>query len=105
MNGKPVTSSVTFTPTEAKGCQIVSFRFNTSGLAGQSIVVFEKASVGGVEVAAHADINDEGQTVKVAPERPTLPVTGTDAAFFGVTSLVVLGVGVTILGIRRRQLV
>lgn len=105
VNGKTVTSSVEFTPTEAKGCQIVSFHFNTSGLAGQSIVVFEKASVGGVEVATHADINDEGQTVKVDSPKPTLPVTGTDAAFFGVTSLVVLGVGVTILGIRRRQLV
>lgn len=103
--GKPVTSSVKFTPADSKGCETVSFHFNTSGLAGQSIVVFEKATSNGVEVAAHADINDEGQTVTVDSPKPTLPVTGTDAAFFGVTSLVVLGVGVTILGIRRRQLV
>ena len=103
--GKTVQATVKHTPTKADDCTTVDITVDASVLAGKTTVVFEDLTRDGKTVATHADIKDEGQTVKVDSPKPTLPVTGTDAAFFGVTSLVVLGVGVTILGIRRRQLV
>lgn len=47
-------------------------------MAGTTIVVFETLYSDGVEIAAHADINDENQTVEITePEKPTLGTTAT----------------------------
>ena len=56
----------------------LTYTLDASALAGTTIVVFETLYSGGVEIAAHADINDEAQTVEITePEKPTLGTTAT----------------------------
>lgn len=66
--GNAVTSTVEFTPQLSTGTQKVEFTFDASLLSKTQIVVFESLRCEGVEVAVHADIEDEGQTVELAPE-------------------------------------
>lgn len=66
--GNAVTSTVEFTPQLATGTQKVEFTFDASLLSKTQIVVFESLRCDGVEVAVHADIEDEGQTVELTPE-------------------------------------
>ena len=42
----------------------LTFTFNASALQGQAVVAFEHLYYNGIEVVAHADINDEGQIVR-----------------------------------------
>jgi len=62
-NGENVTATATFTAEEADGTVELTFTFNGKDLAGQSVVAFETMTHNGKEVAVHADIDDEGQTV------------------------------------------
>lgn len=62
-DGSDVTAEATFTPAAASGVATVTFEFDASGLAGHNVVAFEELSQGGTQVAVHADIDDEGQTV------------------------------------------
>lgn len=82
INGKPVTSEVTFTPEKSNGTVTVSFTFDASAIKETSdLVVFETLYRDNVEIAVHADIDDEGQTVKInvpVPEKPSTPKTGDD---------------------------
>ena len=56
----------------------LTYTLDASTLAGTTIVVFETLYSDGVEIAAHADINDEAQTVEITePEKPTLGTTAT----------------------------
>ena len=64
INGEEVHGETIFVADKADGTVDVVFTFDASGLKGQSIVVFEKAYVDGVEFAAHEDITDKGQTVE-----------------------------------------
>ena len=63
MNGKEVTSEKTFTPEETDGTVELSFTFDSTALNGKTVVVFETLYYEDVEVAVHADINDENQAV------------------------------------------
>lgn len=63
VNGQPVTSEAYFMPETSSGTVEVIFTFDGSALLGKSVVVFETLYENGVEVAAHADIEDLGQTV------------------------------------------
>ena len=63
VNGKEVTAEKTFTPEEADGTVELAFTFDSSALNGKTVVVFETVYYEGVEVAVHADINDENQAV------------------------------------------
>ena len=73
-----VTAEVEFTPESADGTVELTYTLDASSLAGTSIVVFETLYSDGVEIAAHADINDEAQTVEITePEKPTLGTTAT----------------------------
>ena len=73
-----VTAEVEFTPESADGTVELTYTLDASSLAGTSIVVFETLYSDGVEIAAHADINDENQTVEITePEKPTLGTTAT----------------------------
>ena len=65
VDGKEITSSAEFTAEKENGTVEVSFTFDCSGLAGKSIVVFETLYQDGLELAVHADIEDEAQTVTV----------------------------------------
>ena len=57
-----VTAEWEFTP-EASGTIELTYTLDASGLAGTSVVVFETLYLGDGEVASHADIEDENQTV------------------------------------------
>ena len=63
-NGEKVTSEVTFTAESESGTVEMVFTVNAKALSGKKIVVFEDCYYEDVKVAAHADINDIGQTVK-----------------------------------------
>lgn len=79
IDDKELVSEVTFTPSNANGSETVTFKFNGVELSGHDVVVFEDLMSGDVEVAAHADIDDEGQTVKLVPMTPEIGSTATDA--------------------------
>lgn len=77
IDGKELTAEVTFTPEESCGEVIVRFPFDGSKITKQTdIVVFETLYRDGVELAAHADIEDGGQTVTLVPPKPDIPQTG-----------------------------
>ena len=82
IDGKPVTSELTFIPEKSSGKVTVSFTFDSSAIKETTeLVVFETLYRDNVEIAVHADLEDEGQTVKInvpVPEKPSTPKTGDD---------------------------
>lgn len=77
VDGKELTSEVTFTPEESCGEVTVRFTFDGSKITKQTdLVVFEALYRDGTELAAHADIEDGGQTVTLIPPKPDIPQTG-----------------------------
>ncbi len=77
VDGKELTSEVTFTPEESCGEVTVRFTFDGSKITKQTdLVVFETLYYDGAELAAHADIEDGGQTVTLIPPKPDIPQTG-----------------------------
>ena len=76
-DGEPVTATKAFVPAASSGTVEVEFRLDTSLLAGEELVAFEGLSEQGVELAVHADIDDEGQTVEVVS--PSIATTARDA--------------------------
>lgn len=80
IDGKEVAASGKFTAKKPNGKQDVEFTFNTAGLDGKKLVVFESMSTDNKEVATHADINDEGQTIEVNKKTPKIGTTATDKA-------------------------
>ena len=64
-DGNIVTSSVTFVAEEPNGTIDVEFTIDASKYAGKHLVAFETILIEDVEVAIHADINDDEQTIIV----------------------------------------
>lgn len=99
IDGKPITSEVTFTPEKSNGEVTVLFTFDSSAIKETTeLVVFETLYRDGIEIAVHADINDEGQTVKInvpVPEKPSTPKTGDERNYgfwIGLGSIAVGGI-------------
>ena len=67
-SGMPVEAKAEFAPALSTGSQDVEISFDASLLGGRDLVVFESLRKDGAEVASHADLSDEGQTVHVAVE-------------------------------------
>ena len=65
INGEKVTAEATFVAEKASGSVDAIFTFDATGLHGKEIVAFEDLYRENVLLATHADINDEGQTVKI----------------------------------------
>lgn len=65
VDGKEITAETVFVPKTKNGSVDVTFIFDATGLHGKEIVVFEDLYRENVLLATHADINDEGQTIKV----------------------------------------
>ncbi len=63
VDGKPVTSELTFTPEEAEGTVELSFTFDANALQGKTLVAFESVSYQEKEIAIHADIESEPQSI------------------------------------------
>lgn len=96
VDGKEVCSEVTFTPETADGEVTVSFTFDGYVITKETeIVVFETLYREGTEIAGHADIEDENQTVTIHPQpEPEKPQTGDDSNigfYIGLGSVAVGG--------------
>lgn len=96
VDGKEVCSEVTFTPETADGEVTVSFTFDGSVITKETeIVVFETLYREETEIAGHADIEDENQTVTIHPQpEPEKPQTGDDSNigfYIGLGSVAVGG--------------
>ena len=70
-DGNAITASKTFKPKQKAGDIQLEFTFDSSLLAGEDIVAFESLFSEGIEVAVHADINDEDQSVHFLDIRTT----------------------------------
>ena len=71
-DGNAVGAETTFVPESADGEVTLSFTFDATELAGKSIVAFEILSRDGIDIAVHADIDDEDQTVNIVQVHTTL---------------------------------
>lgn len=109
VDGKEVCSEVTFTPETADGEVTVSFTFDGSAITKDTeIVGFETLYREGTEIALHADIEDENQTVTIHPQpEPEKPQTGDNSniGFWIGLGAVALGglVSVVIIKIKKKD--
>ena len=71
INGKTVSAEKEFKAEKSAGSVELEFVFDSSALAGKSIVVFEDLYHDGVKIASHADLSDKDQTVMVKKPEPT----------------------------------
>ena len=96
VDGEEIRSEVTFTPETADGEVTVSFTFDGSVITKETeIVAFETLYHEGTEIAVHADIEDENQTVTIHPQpEPEKPQTGDNSNlgfYIGLASVAVGG--------------
>ena len=74
IEGKEVTNTVTFVPEKSSGTVGMDFTFNSKEITGTArVVAFETVKLEEKEIAVHADITDEGQTVTFTVKPPTPP--------------------------------
>ena len=77
VKGKEITSTVKFVPDKTDGKVEVTFTFDGSAIKKDTeLVVFETLYRDGVELTAHADIDDKGQTVTIKVPELENPKTG-----------------------------
>ncbi len=109
VDGKEVCSEITFTPETADGELTISFTFDGSVITKETeIVAFETLYREGTEIAVHADIEDENQTVTIHPQpEPEKPQTGDNSniGFWIGLGAVALGglVSVVIIKIKKKD--
>lgn len=70
-DGKEITASKTFVAESENGSVDIAFVFDGTTFAGKTVVAFETISSNGVDLATHADITDEAQTVQIVKIRTT----------------------------------
>lgn len=82
-DGKTVTAEKTFIPSAAAGTVSNAFSFNTTGLEGKDVVIFEEIYLGDLRIMSHTDLEDEAQTIHFPEIGTTLTdgVTGTHTSF------------------------
>ena len=106
INGETVTAEKVFVPRRKDGTVKVKFAFDASALGGKQIVIFETLYESGTVVAAHEDIADAEQTVKIAAP-PEIPSTGdlSNPLLWGIIAAVSLGIsiGCAVVIMRRRK--
>ena len=102
---KAVTASKTFVPETADGTVSLEFKFDSTALGGKSTVVFESLKYEGKEIAVHADINDEGQTVTFEqPPAEHSPKTGDNLPMIPIVALLIASAaGISAALIRRKH--
>lgn len=77
---KEITAEATFTPKATTGEVEMTFTFDARELTAETeVVVFETLYRDGIEIAVHADIEDEGQTVKILPLHGSIMTTKVNA--------------------------
>lgn len=101
-NGKEITASTTFTPTDSTGVVEVEFICDADLVAGKRVTVFENGYEENTLLAVHADINDDNQTVN--PEPPdTGDVTKSVAIYLGAAFITLSAVGLTLTKLRKNR--
>ena len=105
VDGKEVVSEKKFTAENSSGEVMVSFTFDASDLSSRKIVVFENLYEDDTEIAAHADIADEGQTVSLESDYPSnSPKTGDDTKLYVLFALMVAaGLAATAVQVGRKK--
>ena len=80
VNGEEVRAELTFVAETKDGTVELTFKFDSTGLAGKDLVVFEEIYYKGELIAEHKDINDKDQTIKIVAEiLPKKPTTNDDS--------------------------
>lgn len=99
-DGKEITSEVKFIPEKSNGTVTVTFTFDSSEIKKETdIVVFESLYRDGVEIATHADIKDEGQTITVEMPKVKTPKTGDDKNYGTWIGLALVGIVGVVMGV------
>lgn len=108
VKGKEITSTVKFVTDNANGKVEVTFTFDGSAIKKDTeLVVFETLYRDGVELTAHADINDDGQTVTIKVPELENPKTGDERnlnKILGIASASLIGIaGCVYFFIKRKK--
>lgn len=108
IKGKEITSTVKFVPDKTDGKVEVTFTFDGSAIKKDTeLVVFETLYRNGVELTAHADINDDGQTVTIKVPKLENPKTGDERninQILGVAGASLVGIaGCVYFFIKRKK--
>lgn len=106
VHGKEVTASRTFTAEEPDGTVEVSFTFDASGLAGKTVVVYERMYHNNVFVAGHEELEDEAQAVyfEVPPQKPDdHPQTGDPFEISGILTGIALAISGSCFFMNQRR--
>lgn len=108
VKGKEITSTVKFVPDKADGKVEVTFTFDGSAIKKDTeLVVFETLYRDGVELTAHADIDDKGQTVTIKVPELENPKTGDERninKILGIAGASLVGIaGCVYLFIKRKK--
>lgn len=100
VDGKEITSEVKFIPEKSNGTVTVTFTFDSSEIKKETdIVVFESLYRDDVEIATHADIKDEGQTITVEMPKVKTPKTGDDNNYGTWIGLALVGIVGVVTGV------
>ena len=97
-DGNEITGSASFTAQKADGSVDVTFTFDSSLLAGNTIVVFENLYENNVKVIGHADINDVNQTVEIVKTGDT-----SNAYIYALIALISLAVMVGLVMVKKSR--
>ena len=100
IDGKKVTAGTTFVAEKAEGSVEVVFEFDASAIAGTTVVAFESMEYKGIEVAVHADIEDENQTVYIPDVHTTATATDTEDHVTGANKEVTIIDEVALTGLK-----
>ncbi len=100
IDGKKVTAGTTFVAEKAEGSVEVVFEFDASAIAGTTVVAFESMEYKGIEVAVHANIEDENQTVYIPDVHTTATATDTEDHVTGANKEVTITDEVALTGLK-----
>lgn len=108
VKGKEITSTVKFVPDKTDGKVEVTFTFDGSAIKKDTeLVVFETLYRDEVKLTAHADINDDGQTVTIKVPELENPKTGDERninKILGVAGASLVGIaGCVYFFIKRKK--
>lgn len=100
IDGKKVTASTVFTAEKAEGNVDIVFEFDASAIAETTVVAFESMEYKGIEVAVHANIEDENQTVYIPDVHTTATAADTEDHVTGANKEVTITDEVALTGLK-----
>lgn len=98
INGEEITSEQTFVPTERDGQVLMEFTLDSRDLHGRTIVVFESVWQEDLEIAVHADMKDEDQSIHYKKKKIIGIKTGDSAYSMGWLILLLLSAAAAAAG-------